>query len=252
MKYKTGLVLSGGGTRGFAQLGALKALEEAGIRADVISGTSVGSIVGAMYADGFTPERMLTVFRKHGIWKLSRLSFSRKGFLNFEGLKRSIVKYLGAETFEELRIPLFVCISNLSTGEAEYVHTGPLRDVITASASIPILYAPVTIRNNLYVDGAVFDNFPVKPIADQCERIIGINVMPASPPANLNGFRQTSMRILQLLVNAADRKSWEKCDVLIEPEGITEYGYLGQRRGLKMYQLGYETARKKLHAIQEG
>ncbi len=246
MKYQTGLVLSGGGSRGFAHIGALKALEEAGIQADVISGTSVGSIVGAMYADGYTADRMLEVFKKHSILKLSRLSLSHRGFLSFGGLRKSIRKHLSAENFEELRIPLYVCISNLTSGEAEYVHTGPLTDVLTASASIPVFYTPVQIRNNLYVDGAVFDNFPVRPIEDQCERIIGINVMPFSPPGNLKSFRRTSMRILQLLIHSANRKSWEKCDILIEPEGISEYGYLGHRRGLKMYTLGYETALKKL------
>jgi len=92
MKYKTGLVLSGGGTRGFAHIGALKALEEDGIRPDVVSGTSVGSIVGAMYADGFTPDRMLEIFRKYSIFRLSRPSFSRRGFLNFGGLKKGIMR----------------------------------------------------------------------------------------------------------------------------------------------------------------
>ena len=251
MKYKTGLVLSGGGTRGFAQIGVLKALEESGIRADVISGTSVGSIVGAMYADGYSPERMLEIFRKYSIFRLSRPSFSRKGFLNFRGLKNGIIRHLSVHTFEELDIPLYVCIANISTGEVEYVHQGPLPDVLTASASIPILYAPVRIRNDLYIDGAIFDNFPVKHIRDQCERIIGINIMPAGPQQKLNNFRRTSMRIFQLLMNAADRDSWQECDLLIEPEGIAEFGYPRHKQGMQMFTLGYESARKVLNAIHD-
>jgi NTE family protein len=251
MKYKTGLVLSGGGTRGFAHIGALKALEEDGIRPDVVSGTSVGSIVGAMYADGFTPDRMLEIFRKYSIFRLSRPSFSRRGFLNFGGLKKGIMRHLSVHTFEELNVPLYVCIANLSTGEVEYVHQGPLPDVLTASASIPILYAPVRIRDELYIDGAVFDNFPVKPIRDQCERIIGINIMPAGPPQKLKNFRRTSMRIFQLLMNAADSDSWQECDILIEPEGIAEFGYLKHRQGMQMFNIGYESARKVLNALHD-
>ena len=247
-KFKTGIVLSGGGTRGFAHLGALKALEEEGIIADVVSGTSVGSIVGAMYADGYTVDRMHEVFRKHSILKLSRLSLSGRGFLSFGGLKKSISRHLSAAAFEELNIPLYVCISNISAGKAEYIHSGPLAEVIVASASIPILYTPVRINGQLYVDGAIFDNFPVKPILECCERIIGINVMPAGPPGKLNTFRRTSLRILQLFMNAADRERWRKCDVLIEPEGISEYGYLGHRGGARMYELGYEAARKALQS----
>ncbi|MCK4745416.1 MAG: patatin-like phospholipase family protein, partial [Bacteroidales bacterium] len=134
MKYKTGLVLSGGGTRGFAHIGAIQALEEAGIHADVVSGTSAGSIVGAMYADGYSPAEVLELFNKHKILRLSRLSFSRKGFLDFGGLNKKINKYLRAKTFDELKIPLYVCITNLTKGEVVYVHEGPLSSVIMASA----------------------------------------------------------------------------------------------------------------------
>ena len=99
MKFKTGLVLSGGGTRGFAHIGALQALEEAGIRADVISGTSVGSIVGALYADGYNPTQMLELFRKNRVIQLSRLTLFRKGMLSLGGLKKKIIKYIRAKTF---------------------------------------------------------------------------------------------------------------------------------------------------------
>ena len=93
MKFKTGLVLSGGGTRGFAHIGALQALEEAGVQADVISGTSVGSIVGALYADGYSPPEMLELFRKNRVIQLSRLTLFRKGMLSLSGnfVKRSSV-----------------------------------------------------------------------------------------------------------------------------------------------------------------
>lgn len=252
MRYKTGLVLSGGGTRGFGHIGALKAIEEAGIRIDVISGTSVGSIVGALCADGYTPDRMLELFRKNTVFRLSRPLFSRMGFLSFGGLKRSIDRYLSVATFEELKIPLYVCITNLSRGNVEYINQGPLAEVVTASASIPIMFAPVKIQNDLYIDGAVFDNFPVKPIREQCERIIGINVMPRCRPKKLKGFRSTSMRIFQLYMNAADRASWQQCDLLIEPEDIADFGYLGHKHGQEMFTLGYEAARKVLNSTNEG
>ena len=88
MEFKRGLVLSGGGTRGFAHLGALKALEESGITADVISGTSVGSIVGALVADGYTALQIFDLFRKHSILKLSRPAFSRRGIIEFRRIEK--------------------------------------------------------------------------------------------------------------------------------------------------------------------
>lgn len=246
MKYQTGLVLSGGGTRGFAHIGAIKALEEAGIKADVISGTSAGSIVGALYADGFSSDRMLALFKRYSIHRLARFSFSRKGFLNFNGLRKQIKKHLKADAFEELKYPLFICISNLSDGTVRYINSGPLAPTIIASASIPVMFTPVRREDGWYVDGAIFDNFPVKPIRDNCEKIIGINIMPHSPDKILRGLLSTGMRAFQLTMNAADRNAWDQCDLLIAPQELADYGYLGHKKGLEMYTLGYEAAKKVL------
>jgi NTE family protein len=249
MKFKMGLVLSGGGTRGFAHIGALQALEEAGVRADVISGTSVGSIVGALYADGYSPSAMLDLFRKNRVIQLSRLTLLRKGMLSLSGLKKKINKYIRAKTFEELKLPLYVTVTNLHRGEVEYAHEGPLAEKIVASATIPILYAPVRIKQELYVDGAVIDNFPVKPISGLCERIIGINIMPSSQRPEIRGIRDVALRTFQLYVHAMNRESFAACDLLIEPLDIAGFGYLGSKRGMEMYRIGYDAAKKQLETF---
>lgn len=246
MKYGVGLVLSGGGTRGFAHIGALKALEEAGIRADAISGTSVGSIVGAMYADGIPADKMLELIRRYSIRSLSGFSFSRNGFLNFRGLRKQIGKHLKANTFDELNIPLYVCIANLTKGCVKYINSGPLAPALIASASIPVMFAPIRMEDDLYVDGAVFDNFPVEPLKGKCEQIIGINIMPHSPAKKLRGIISTGMRAFQLTMNESDRAAWAECDLLIAPEALADYGYLRHKKGMEMYMLGYEAAKKVL------
>jgi NTE family protein len=250
MKYKTGLVLSGGGTRGFAHIGALQALEEAGVRVDVISGTSVGSIVGALYADGYSPPEMLELFRKNRVIQLSRLTFFRRGMLSLGGLKKKITKYIQARTFEELERPLYVTVTNLQRGAVEYAHEGPLAEKIVASATIPILFAPVTIKQEYYVDGAVIDNFPVKPIRELCERMIGINIMPSSQVQDIKGIRDVAMRTFQLYVHAMNRDSSSECDLLIEPLDIAGFGYLGSKRGMEMYRIGYDAAKKQLKTFK--
>lgn len=249
MKFKTGLVLSGGGTRGFAHIGALQALEEAGVHIDVISGTSVGSIVGALYADGYSPPEMLQLFRKNRVIQLSRLTFFRKGMLSLTGLKKKINRYIRAKTFEELQRPLYVTVTNLHRGEVEYAHSGPLAERIVASATIPILFAPVRIKEELYVDGAVIDNFPIKPIKGICENIIGINIMPSSQRPEIKGIRDVAMRTFQLYVNAMNSDSSAACDLLIEPLDIAGFGYLGSKRGVEMYRIGYNAAKKQLEAF---
>ncbi len=251
MKFKTGLVLSGGGTRGFAHIGALQALEEAGVQADVISGTSVGSIVGALYADGYSPPEMLDLFRKNRVIQLSRLTFFRRGMLSLSGLKKKINKYIRAKTFEELQRPLYVTVTNLHRGEVEYAHEGALAEKIVASATIPILFAPVTINQQYYVDGAVIDNFPVKPIRELCEKIVGINIMPNSQVQEIQGIRDVAMRTFQLYVHAMNRDSSDECDLLIEPLDITGFGYLGSKRGMEMYRIGYDAAKKQLETFKK-
>ncbi len=250
MKFKTGLVLSGGGTRGFAHIGALQALEEAGIQVDVISGTSVGSIVGALYADGHSPTQMLELFRQNKVIQLTRLSLFSNGILSLSGLKKKLNKYIRARTFEELKRPLFVTITNIHRGEVEYVHEGPLADMIVASATIPILFSPVRINQELYIDGAVIDNFPVKPIRQLCEKIIGINIMPHSRIQKIRGIRDVAMRTFQLYVYAMNRNSSAECDLLIEPMDIAGFGYLGSKRGMEMYRLGYDAAKKQLDTFK--
>jgi len=249
MKFKTGLVLSGGGTRGFAHIGALQAIEEAGMTIDVISGTSVGSIVGALYADGYSPPEMLQLFRKNRVIQLSRLTFFRKGMLSLTGLKKKINRYIRAKTFEELQRPLYVTVTNLHSGEVEYAHEGPLAERIVASATIPILFAPVRIKQELYVDGAIIDNFPIKPIRGLCENIIGINIMPSSQRPEIKGIRDVAMRTFQLYVHAMNRDSSAACDLLIEPLDIAGFGYLGSKRGMEMYRIGYHAAKKKLETF---
>lgn len=252
MEFKTGLVLSGGGTRGFAHIGALQALEEAGVKVNVISGTSVGSIVGALYADGYSPLQMLDLFLENRVIQLSRLTLFRKGMLSLSGLKKKLNRYLRAKTFEELKIPLYVTVTNLHRGEVDYVHAGPLAEKIVASATIPVLYAPVRINEEYYVDGAVIDNFPVKPIRAQCERIIGINIMPKSQVQDIRGIRDVATRTFQLFVHALNRYSSEECDLLIEPVDIAGFGYLGSKRGMEMYRLGHDAAKKQLETFKYG
>ena len=135
-------------------------------------------------------------------------------------------------------------------GEVEYAHKGPLAEKIVASATIPILYSPVRINQEYYIDGAVIDNFPVKPIRELCETIIGINIMPHSQMQKIRGIRDVAMRTFQLYVYAMNRNSSEECDLLIEPMDIAGFGYLGSKRGMEMYLLGYEAAKKQLDTFK--
>ena len=168
-KYKIGLVLSGGGARGFAHLGVIQALNEAGLFPDVISGTSAGAIIGSLYADGYTPAEIMKMVNSNSRLSYIRPTVPREGLLQISGIVRILRDNLRAKNFEELKIPLYVSATDLNNGKIVYFSKGVLIEKIIASASIPVLFKPVVIDNIHYVDGGVLDNLPVRPIEKECE-----------------------------------------------------------------------------------
>ena len=152
-KYKTGLVLSGGGTRGFAHLGLIAALYKIGIQPDVISGASAGAIVGAFIAAGKKPEDILEIFKKGWFFQYTHIQLPVDGLLKLDGLKEIIEKEIEVKNIEDLKLPLHICVSNLNEGRAEYKNKGPLGTTVLASSSIPVLFSPVKLGAFQYVDG---------------------------------------------------------------------------------------------------
>jgi len=177
-KHKIGIALSGGGVRGFAHLGVLKALNENNIYPDIISGTSAGALAGLFYADGYSPQESYDIFYDNSLFKFAQLAVPNKGFLSIDKVSKILKKHIRAKTFEDLKLPLIVTASNLNDGEVEYFHSGEIIDKVVASASIPVLFKPTIINDKTYVDGGIFDNLPTTPIKDQCEKLIASHVNP--------------------------------------------------------------------------
>lgn len=209
VRPKVGLALSGGGAKGYAHIGALKILQELGIEVDYISGTSMGSIVGGLYAIGYSPEFIEELVSEQD-WggllldKIDRrqLSFDQKSyneqqFISFPVTKKSISLPFGIKygqnvtqllsslvasshqfkSFSEFQTP-FLCIgTDIGNGESVVLDHGDLAYAMRASMAIPTVFTPVTIDGRLLVDGGLVNNFPVKELVDRgCDIIIGIDV----------------------------------------------------------------------------
>ena len=125
-KYKVGLVLSGGGARGFAHLGVIQALNEAGIVPDVISGTSAGALAGVLYADGYKPKEIMKFMSNGSRMDFMRPALPREGLLQINGIIKILKTRLRAITFDELKIPLFVAATDMNNGKAVYFSEGHL------------------------------------------------------------------------------------------------------------------------------
>jgi NTE family protein len=244
-KYKRGLVLSGGGTRGFAHLGVIAALREKGFQPDVISGTSAGAIVGAFIAAGKTPEEVMKIFNKGWLFKYTSLHLPVDGLLQLNGLQEVIKKGIPCSNIEQLPVPFFVSVSNLNNGAVEYKNSGPLGKTVLASSSIPVLFAPVEIDGQRYVDGGLLDNIPIEPIKNDCEVIVAVNISPINPRENFKNLIQIASRTFYMSVNANMNEVHKYATVYIEPEGIDHYDILNVTHARELYELGYNSLKGK-------
>lgn len=244
--FKTGIVLSGGAVRGFAHLGVIKALHEAKIYPDAISGVSAGSIVGAFYADGFEPEEVLEIFESYRFYKLAGILFRGSGLLDPTGLKRLLKRNLRAKNFEELKKPLFIATTNLASGRIEYFSQGKLIDKILASSSIPVVFKPQKINKIPYVDGGLLNNLPIAPLKGNCKKLIGVNVNPLEQNPELKGIRNVAMRSIQISIAKSVIEKEELFDIYIEPAQLMNYGYFNIKKGQEIFDIGYKAAKEAI------
>lgn len=243
-RYEIGIALGGGGARGFVHLGVYQALLEQQIVPDVIAGTSAGAIAGSFLAAGLSPGEVFERFKDKGINKISKVHLPVDGLMVMDGL-RKMLKDLPFKRIEDLPLPFFVTVSNLNTGKVEYHNTGPLADLVVASASIPVLFSPVVIDSFQYVDGGVFDNLPVKPIRPLCQQTIGVNIMPVPEKARVHNLIQLSRRIFELSVHGASALLGRDCDLLLEPPGLHKYDILSNKHADELYEIGYQHAKSQ-------
>lgn len=244
--YDTGLVLSGGGARGFAHIGVLQALNETGIYPDVISGTSAGALVGVLYADGFSPREIMKMMNSTSRLHYIRPTIPREGLLQISGIERILRENLRAKRFEELKLPLYVTVTDLNNGKAEYFSRGELIEPVIASASIPVLFKPVIINDIHYVDGGVLDNMPIKPLENRCSRIIGSFVNPVGYEETVVSLTQIAERVFMLNMSKEVLEKKERFDLFIAPQELKNYKILDPEKAVEVFDLGYTATIEKL------
>jgi NTE family protein len=252
-KYKIGIALSGGGAKGIAHLGVLKALEEMKIKVDMISGVSVGAIIGALYADGHNTEDISKFFQKASLFQMVSLNLPRNGGLaNTDRFKIQLGKMLQAKTFEELQIPLIINATELNEGKNVFFSRGELLTPIIASASVPIFFNPANIEGKLYVDGGMFCNLPASVLRENCEVVIGIHVNPISPQESTSGLLDVAERTFHLAINGNTIQQKSYCDIVIETNKARKYGMFDTSKADTLFKIGYDQAIKALNKYDFG
>lgn len=245
--YRLGVALSGGGARGFAHVGALRALEEAGMKPDVIAGVSAGAVAAVMYAAGVPLDEMLSLFTSTKFTDFARPSLIHgDGMFSLMRFKQFIEEATGIDRLENLRIPTYVGVTDLDHGEPAEFHEGPLGERVVASCSIPIVFSPVEIDGIHYVDGGVLRNLPAWIIREKCETLIGINVSPLRTFEYKKSFLDIGMRTYNLMAKANQQQDMDICDhVIITPE-LIHYQVFNLKDIHKAYLSGYAAAHRAI------
>jgi NTE family protein len=239
-EMKIGIALSGGGARGVAHLGILKALEEMSIRPAIISGTSAGSIIGALYAYGYSPSEIFDVVSKMKLYKILRPSFNWKGLLTLERTYTFFKSLLPADSFESLKFPLYVCATNLRNGRPAYFSSGELIRPVIASSAIPVIFSPVRIEDEFYIDGGVVNNLPVEPLAGRCDKIIGLHCNPVDENFSRENMKNLLERTFILAIGRNVAQRMDLCDIFLEPYELRKFAALEFSRISDIFETGYQ------------
>ena len=248
---KIGIVLSGGAARGIAHIGILKALNELGIKPDVISGTSAGAIIGAYYAAGFTPDEILRIASATNMFRLSDILFNKGGLFKASTLRFQLEKNLKGLTFEELKLPLFAVATDFTNASSYYFSSGEIIPALLASSAIPGLYQPVEHKSLTLVDGGLLNNLPTEPLTGICDIIIGCHVNPIDKNMSNISIREAIDRSVHIAIGKSVREKEKLCHLFIEPPQLSKYGLFDLNKATELFNIGYHYTLKFKEDIEK-
>lgn len=249
-KLSIGIAMSGGGIKGVCHAGVLKALEEHNLKPNILSGVSAGSIVGAFYSDGYSPDQIGELFSDVNFRQWTKIGIPTKGFFSIDPFVEFLKKNLRTKRLENLPIPLRIVATDLDNGRSETFTSGNLVDCIAASCSVPVLFHPRKINNTNYVDGGVFKNFPVSTIRNDCDYLIGINASPLVANDYKLSIINVAARSYHFMFKANIVHDKELCDFLIEPPDMAHFDTFETEKSKEIFSLGYKTAKELLETIK--
>jgi NTE family protein len=250
---KKGLVLSGGGVLGMAHIGLIKVLEEQQIEIDYISGTSAGALIGALHAAAIPAEEMIEFFKSTPLFNWSYYSLHKPGWFLTDPYSEHLAKYLSVDTFEALQKQLFVTATDIASGECHIFKEGPLVNAVLASSAVPGFFTPVEIDGRLYSDGGIVNNFPIEPLKDVCDKIVGSFVSPVKPVPveELNTSFKVMRRAFELTTYTRSSFRLKSCELLFQPLELYNYSWYDTSKIDEIFEIGYREAQLLLPKIRD-
>ncbi|MGA1795376.1 MAG: patatin-like phospholipase family protein [bacterium] len=249
---KVALVLGGGAARGFAHIGVIRVLERERIPIDMIVGTSVGSLIGAIYAsnaDSFELEWIAFSLEKEDIFDFSLFS-SKTGPVKGDKLEAFVNDHISVRNIEEFSIPYYAVATNLNTGEAVVFDKGPVAKAVRASSSIPGVFTPLMYEGTTLVDGGVLGNLAPE-IARQrgADIVIAVDIGKNVVNQDTSNVIDIILQAISIMSNKIDSYKQKDADVLIAPS-VGDVGMMDFTRKKECMIAGMEAAREAIPAIQ--
>ena len=274
-RLKIGLVLSGGGAKGFAHIGVLKVLEKAGVKIDYIGGTSMGAVVGGLYASGYNATQIDSIFyntdfgqllqdyiprssksfyekRNDEMYAIS-LPFKKfkvgipialsKGMYNYNLLSKLTHKVRNITDFSKLPIPFLCVATDIEKGEQVVLRNGYLAQAMLASSAFPSLFSPVEMNGKLLIDGGVVNNYPVEEVRKMgADIIIGVDVQDDLKDRNsLKDATRILVQITNLEMIKVMKEKQKLTDIYIKPD-VSNYGVISFDGGKEIVKTGEDAA----------
>lgn len=251
IKPKIGLALGSGGARGFAHLGVLKVLYNAGIRVDMIAGSSMGALIGSFYASGLSIDEMYKI----------ALAFKRKYFLDFtipkmgfiagKRVKELIHLFTKGKNIEELDIPLAIVATDLYEGKKVIFKKGLVADAVRASIAIPGIFVPEKINGKLLVDGGVIDRVPVSVVKDMgADIVIAVDVSNVKKTKEITSIFDVILQSLDIMQDELVFHSEIASDIMIRPS-VEQYSSREFSNIKEIIEIGEQEAEKHLVNIDK-
>ena len=235
---RIGLALGGGAARGFAHVGVIQVLEEAGIRPNLVVGTSAGSLVAAIYASGKTGAQLqqIALTMEEATFTDWTLPIFNNGMLRGDALARYVNGQVGSKVIEDMPMPLGVVATDLQTGQGMLFQRGDTGTAVRASSAVPAVFQPVKISGREYVDGGLVSPVPVRYARQMgAELVIGVDI--SSPPeGNLaSGMLQILLQTFSIMGKSINTFELKEADVVLRPalNGVGSSDFGARRRSIE-------------------
>jgi len=215
---RLGLALGGGAARGFAHIGVIEVLEENGIRPDVVTGTSAGSLVAAMYASGKSGPQLATLAVSMDESAITDWSFPGRGLIRGEALASYVRQSTGNLPLERMKIPLGIVATDLDSGKGIVFRRGDVGTAVRASSAVPAVFQPVRIGTHEYVDGGLSSPVPVRAAREMgADVVIAVDISQAPEGASTGDALHMLLQTFSIMGRSINELELKQADVVVRP-----------------------------------